>query len=193
MEWLEILLKRSQTFIFDNVEPPKNLLEQIINEIHSHVPVKQNELYYSIEIFDYSNKELRKAIYQTTKTNYSDKYRYNPQVLAPWLVVFKENHNLVNKNIGYHVERNNANLQIGMAAMFIALSAIDKGLSAGFCQCVTDRDQLNKLIGEDVILLMGIGYESKEDNYYCLIDEIYKPRPKKYESKPNKEKYIKWI
>lgn len=193
MNWLDILEKRSQTFVFDSVEPPKDLLIQITDEIHKHVPVKQNEFYYSIEIFDYSDADLRKKIYQTTKTNHSDYYRYNPQVLAPWLFVFKENMELTRNDKPFQLRRNYTNMQVGMASMFVALSAIDKGLDVGFCQCVTDHDSLNELIGHGVVLMVGVGYRSTKDSYYCLIDEIEKPIPSKSIDKPKKEDYIKWI
>lgn len=193
MNWLDILEKRSQTFVFDSVEPPKDLLIQITDEIHKYVPVKQNEFYYSIEIFDYSDADLRKRIYQTTKTNYSDHYRYNPQVLAPWLFVFKENMELTKNNKPFQLRRNYTNMQVGMASMFVALSAIDKGLDVGFCQCVTDHDLLNESIGHGAVLMVGVGYRSIKDSYFCLIDEIEKPIPPKSIDKPNKEDYIKWI
>jgi hypothetical protein len=193
MEWADILDKRSHTFAFDTATPPKDLLNQITDEIHNCVPVKQNEFYYSIEIFDYSDVDLRKKIYQTTRTNYHNYYRYNPQVLAPWLFVFKENMELTINDKPFQLRRNYTNMQVGMASMFIALSAVNKGLDVGFCQCVTDHNLLNKLIGNDVVLMLGVGYKSVKDNYYCLIDEIEKPIPSKTIPKPKKEEYIKWI
>lgn len=189
MDWSEILNKRSQTFVFSNVIPDNSIIEEIINEIHDHVPVKQNEFYYSLEIFDNSNIMLRTNIYKTTWAG----NRYNPQVLAPWLFVFKENHNLVNKNKGYHVERNYANLQIGMVAMFIAMSAINKGLDVGFCQCIYDQEMLKNLIGDEVVLLVGLGYKSTKDTYYCVIDKTEKPVPGKNIVKPDLGQYTKWM
>lgn len=189
MEWQEVLKNRSQIFVFDKKIPDKTIIEEILNEVHMHVPVKQNNFYYSLEVFNNSDPELRKNIYKTTWAG----KRYNPQVLAPWLVVFKENHTLVNENKNYHRERIDANMQIGMSAMFIALSAAAKGLGAGFCQCLYEQDTLKELIGDEVVLLMGLGYKSKKDNYFCPIDQIVKPVPVKNIPKIDRENYLIWM
>lgn len=189
MEWSQVIKNRSQIFVFDKKVPNKKIIQEILDEVHMHVPVKQNNFYYSIEVFDNSNVELRKNIYKTTWAG----KRYNPQALAPWLLVFKENHTLVAENKNYHRERVDAYMQIGMSAMFISLSAAAKGLGAGFCQCLYDQDTLKNLIGDEVVLLLGLGYKSQEDNYFCPVEKIKKPVPSKNIPKIDKEKYMQWI
>jgi hypothetical protein len=86
----------------------------------------------------------------------------------------------------------NAQLEIGLAAMFVVLSAANYGLNAGFCSCYQKND---------INLMVGIGYAGENMGMYwnpVLQQEVETPGTEPGNStndddiKPNKSDYIKF-
>ena len=97
----------------------------------------------------------------------------NPQVLANTLFVFAKDRDVnmgartrKENDLGIEEARNSEqgktdeNRAIGIAAGYLTLTANLLGYESGCCQCF-DRDKVKSILGEDVFLLMGVGYGDK--------------------------------
>lgn len=210
MDWKQILQKRRQTFHWKDEIPPRELIDQILEEVHSFCPSKQLIVPWNLHVYDWSNKDLRLEMFQKSwcSSDKPDDIR-NPQILAPYLFVFSKrtpqiedylpDEKTVNKakeeewgvydQIQFFADHNNArsqtNIEIGMAAMFTAYSAVDKGLDVGFCCnfheyeprgggqfAWSSHDDINEFIkskdNQNVLLSLGIGYGNlkREKRFY---------------------------
>lgn len=126
----------------------------------------------------------------------------NPQVLAPWLLVFSMR---ILDDVGLNTEmkdpnkaRNVSENEIGLASMFAVLSATAKGLDTGFCACIRNGSEISKRLGhrqnEDVLLYIGIGYRNNETKYYNPLIHQYLHIPDSdYDTKPTSDKYFKIV
>ena len=178
MEWNKILENKKQTNYFSTRLIDKQMIVEILNELHDCCPSKQNNTPYTISVIsdDKKNEVLKKRIFYDTwcfREGIGDPR--NTQVLAPYCILFKS---ATHERIGY--------IEIGIAAAFIAYSAISRGLSIGFCECYK---------GRDADLILGIGYPSNMKTYF---DPLSKGRVKRMpdeeeEPKQNMNNYIKWI
>lgn len=133
--------------------------------------------------------------------NQADDLR-NPQVLAPWLLVFSMR---ILDDVGLNVEmkdyikaRNVSENEIGIASMFTVLSATAKGLNAGFCACIRNSKEISKRLGhkdkEDTLLYIGIGYANSDKKYFNPIIHQFLDIPDSdYDQKPGVETYAKFI
>lgn len=59
MEWGEILNRRSTTFVWDDRVPPKELIDEILDEVHAHCPSKQRKVPYHIDVIDNYDPNVR--------------------------------------------------------------------------------------------------------------------------------------
>jgi hypothetical protein len=185
MNWINILNNREHIFVFDEKKPNIELINSILNEMHLHMPVKQNKILFNVLVIDNTTDDIKKIkIYESTQTDYNDKFisRYNPQVLAPYLFLFfikKETEHL----------RDEALLQIGMASMFVNFSAINQKVDIGFCRCIKETEIIKNNYNE-VQLIIGLGYKSDKNEYFCPVDKKNKPIPKKVSIKCEPSEYI---
>jgi hypothetical protein len=182
MNWKEILKKREHVFIFNDTKPDFFLIKNILTEMHEYMPVKQNKLLFEITVIDNTldyDKKLK--IYESTRTS-EDQYRYNPQVLAPYLFLF-----FIKEEAG--ILRNEALMQIGMAAMFINFSAINQKIDIGYCRCINYTPFIQKNY-EGIQLIIGLGHKSSSNKYLCPIDNVMKTKPPKILKKCSQEEYI---
>jgi len=129
----------------------------------------------------------------------------NPQVLAPWLLLFSYRH-LTDQEIGINVELKSSNKsreisqnEIGMASMFAVLSAESKGLDTAFCACIRNKAELAALLGHNnldiPIVAVGIGHRdtSPGKNYFNrLIYEIKGIPDSDYDTRPAITKYVRY-
>ena len=158
--------------------PDKDIktMEQAVTQCSS----KQNRVFYKVLYTQDRNKI--EAIHNAT-----DGFTYrlqkdkdgnyltitNPQVLANTLFVFAKDRddNMEARTdkeneLGIEEERNSEdgktdeNRAIGIAAGYLTLTANLLGYESGCCQCF-DGDKVKSILGEDVFLLMGVGYGDK--------------------------------
>jgi hypothetical protein len=168
MEWDRVLENRKQTFVFSDSKPDSSLIQQIVEEMHQFMPVKQNKILFDLLILDNTKDDKRRYdIYKSSYTYEKINPRYNPQLLAPYLLLFDVKENLITSTFNKY----EALIQIGMAAMLISFSATNKNLSVGYCQCL-NRDELDLI--DNVQLIIGIGHAKNSDKYYCIVDKCYK-------------------
>jgi hypothetical protein len=164
MNWIDILKKRKQTFVWKDIVPDTDLIKNIIKELHEFCPSKQKRVPYKIELLDWSDIKRRNNIFALTYCSENTAFdRRNPQVLAPYLITFSK------RDTGSAEHNLNYELEMGMAAMFLTLSAANYGLDTGYCGCYH---------GEDFDLAIGIGYAAEERSKY------YNPILKKYINAP---------
>ena len=129
----------------------------------------------------------------------------NPQVLAPWLLLFSYR-NLTDKEIGLNSEmkistiyREIAQNEIGMASMFTVLSAESKGLDTAFCACIRNKSEIATLLGhhnsEIPIVAVGIGHrDTTPGNTYFnkLIHDTINIPDSNYDIRPAITKYVSY-
>lgn len=141
---------------------------------------KQNDVYYKVKFI--TDRSTIEAIHECTKgftmegDNGEKITLSNSQTLANLLVVFCEDYNedyarseelkkFFNRgqdldNLRYGERENlerNRYTAVGIAAGYLNLSANLLGYRTGCCQCY-DPDGVQEIIGDNAILLMGIGY-----------------------------------
>lgn len=129
----------------------------------------------------------------------------NPQILAPWLLVFSQR-KLTDEEIGLNSEMKDdgshekiSNQEIGMASMFACLSAENLGFDTAFCACMHNKEEIASLLGHTSsdlhVVILGIGYrESSPGNTYfnkLVYDNLNIP-DSDYDTRPSKMKYVKY-
>lgn len=176
MEWQTILKQKKQIKYFSETSVDKQLIVDILDELHEYCPSKQNETPYTITVvLNKGNEKLKKQIFYNTWCR-SKKLRdtRNPQVLAPYTLLFKS---ITENRIGL--------IEIGIASVFIAYAAVSRGLSIGFCECYK---------GPDADLVLGIGYSSTDETYFhpLLNKHVEKEREGPERPKQVKSNYIIW-
>jgi hypothetical protein len=129
----------------------------------------------------------------------------NPQVLAPWLLLFSYR-NLTDREIGLNSEMKISNInreiaqnEIGMASMFTVLSAESKGLDTAFCACIRNKSEVATLLGhhnsEIPIVAVGIGHrDTTPGNTYFnkLIYDTKNIPDSNYDIRPAITKYVRY-
>ena len=129
----------------------------------------------------------------------------NPQVLAPWLLLFSYRH-LTDQEIGLNAEMkipsNNREImqnEIGMASMFAVLSAESKGLDTAFCACIRNKSELATLLGhnssEIPVVAVGIGYRDNSlgNSYFNrLLYDVKNIPDSNFDTRPSMAKYVRY-
>ena len=191
MDWQDILENKNQTFNWQDKSPDPKIIEKIIDDVHLHCPSKLNKVPYTMEILDWSNEQRRHKIFKNTWCDENTpEDRRNPQVLAPYLFVFYP------RDTGDRLANSYAQIEIGLASMFVVMSAVNYGLDIGFCGAHNDN----------ITLSIGVGYAGPDDpekggTYYNPIlqkevigvprSEFRRSARNDAEIKLNKTEYIK--
>jgi hypothetical protein len=129
----------------------------------------------------------------------------NPQVLAPWLLLFSYR-NLTDQEIGLNTEmkisNNNKEImqnEIGMASVFAVLSAESKGLDTAFCACIRNKSNLATMLehhsSEIPVVAVGIGHrDTSPGNTYFnrLIYDTKNIPDSNYDQRPPTTKYVRY-
>lgn len=200
MNFDSIIENRKTNFSWSDQEVDKQLIKDIITKVIEHVPSKQNKFPYTIDVFDWSNPELRNDIFRhthrdTTETIYTDPG--NPQTLAPILLTFT--HRIMSdEDIGRQVELKEkgyksaiGDLEIGIVSTMLMLAFESVGLATGFCQCINEKDALGKKLNRNkVVLMMGVGYPSDAKTYLDPRINAQKKIPSYINVKPSVEKIV---
>lgn len=193
--WQFALSKRINTYKWSDTAPSIDQINEILTELHSYAPSKQRRVRYEITVIKNDNPERKLKIYESTKADPSDpNSRYNPQVLAPWVLAFsvREDGNKEGRTeVQYKQE---VFMDTGISSNFIVYSAASKGVASGFCGCIQNSKSLIDVIGVEPILFLGLGYPAAGDSYRCPIKnkEVNIPYSD-FDTKPDFSSYIKYV
>ncbi len=216
MDFNSLLKSRRQTFLFSNKAPEKEKIDSILDAMHNYTPSKQNRIRYDITVFKNDDQEKKLEIYKagrSEKIEVSSNARYNPQLLAPWLIFFNKRSDVTNYSGYDDKQKAPSNIELGMdiglASSYIILKAIDLGLSYGYCACTPYSDEYIKPIikytGDRksfgrLIICLGYPLDEKDIKYSDKgIPQYYCPIYKRWELipaqtfKPEKDEYIRYI
>jgi nitroreductase len=193
--WDKVCNDRIATFNWTTEVPDKGVIKKIIHSIHEFAPSKQRRVRYTIDIVpNYENEQRKHMIYAGTKANPSRiNGRYNPQVLAPWLLAFDIRYeaNIENYDRGYY--ENETWLDIGIAMQHATLAAGSFGLDVGFCLCIQNRDEIYEQMGIHPVMYLCLGYKDPAEEYYCPVYQSMQKIPKRnHDTKPPLENYTRW-
>ena len=204
--WDEIVKERRQYDCWDlEKELPKEIIHEILQEMHTFCAKKQNKPYLNIQVFDWSDPEFRSEFHTFSSIREDPEHVYsNTQVLANYVIVFLKPRDLKKDKDFLHF------MSTGIHADFVAHAATARGLATGFCQCndislVTQQQQDNLLSKLDIrdfaeiSLVLGIGHGIKEpvmtDPYtgkqYKSIARIYPES--EHNPSPDLEQYVKFL
>ena len=213
MDFNNLLKSRRQTFLFSDKIPEKEKIDSILDAMHNYTPSKQNRIRYDITVFKNDDEEKKLEIYKAGK---SEKFevnpnaRYNPQLLAPWLIFFNKRLGVKNLDDNQKTPGDlEVGMDIGLASSYIILKAIDMGLGYGYCACTPYSDEYIKPIikyaGDrktfgQLIVCLGYPLDEKDTKYSAKgIPEYYCPMNKKWQLiadrtfKPEKNEDIRYI
>lgn len=184
MNWDTLLKTRTNCFGFSQTPAGPKLIKRALTNLHLYMPSQNQTMPFRIDYFDMSNIELRKEIFNFTITPPRKNKRSlaNPQVLAPDLLMFSYRGNVINGN---------PEIEIGLAAMFLAYEFTNMKLSYGYCACFPKDGQIQ---GQVVQLFMGVGHSSGDTYINPFDNKQYRTPPRKnMERRPSMKKYIKGL
>lgn len=192
--WDGIVNNRIMTFNWTTDIPQESDIEKIMLELHEFVPSKQRRVRYNINIIrNYENEQRKNMIYAGTEAEPGNpKSRYNPQVLAPWLIAFSQRPE-GNEGVAEKYYQLETWLDIGLASNFVSLSALTKNFDVGFCQCIQNRKEIQEQLGFTPILYLGLGYRDPSTTYFCPVKNKIVNIPNDPLTKPQLSKYTRWI
>jgi|SaaInl59LU_5_DNA_1037362.scaffolds.fasta_scaffold49127_1 hypothetical protein len=185
---------RINTYNWTEQIPTLEDINKIIDGIHDHVPSKQRKVRFKIAVIPgHSVPELQLAMYRGTCADMDDiRPRYNPQVLAPWVLAFAPR--WTDRTVSDNYFNYEIGTEIGLAAMYSSLAAANMGMAAGFCACIQNRDEMAPLIGFKPKLYLGIGYRDPALEYYCPVYNSMEYIPDSdFDTKPCKDQYITYV
>lgn len=191
--WENICNNRIMTFAWSSEIPTKNKIDEILTELHQFVPSKQRRVRYYIDVIpNYANHDLKLKIYGGTQANVNiPSTRYNPQTLAPWLLMFSVNYNANTESRDLAYYEKESWLDIGLALQQVMLSAAAKGLNVGLCGCINNYNEIKQLIGREPVIYAGIGYRDTSDTYFCPLRNVKTKVPSRdIDQKPLLKSYI---
>lgn len=182
MEWIDIINQRHTTFAWTDDVVDKTIIEDVFFETYNHIPSKNLQFPYTIISYRNANQNIKKEVMNICHRNNNksvDEDFGNPQLLAPWLIIFigRNVSNLSNryeKNlvVSSHAQNDLQNLEIGMVSLFLSLSFASRGIQTGFCRCIRDKNKLGNLfnIDQPVEFIMGVGYGKDNKTRYSYND-----------------------
>jgi len=201
-------LTQNQVSQFLNVAlvPEASAITRVTNDIEALRSVIQNGL-ASLPTLVPGVKRIRMKIWESVDrkgNNRIDDIR-NPQVLAPWLMVFSYRA-LNNNEIGLNNElkidaqfKEVSQNEIGIASIFAMLSAEDKGIDTAFCACIRNKSELATLLGhganEQPIVAIGMGHKDTTPGttyFNPLLCEQKSTPNSNFDTRPAKENYVRY-
>lgn len=208
--WKQLIDIRKQTHAWDmEREVSRELIDDIFADLHRRCPVKQNRCHYQISVLDYSDPEFRNLYYDFCVDRDNPDPRYNPQVLAPYLLVFsfrdpgEFDADFSGQGFNEYAKQLSC-IETGLAGDFIVHAAAARGLNAGFCRCYdTNHSDIEKIADKlginsvhDIIVSIGIGYaadaeETLNPHTGKMVDAPWDAKWQ-VEPKPSIEDYIKY-
>lgn len=222
MDWEKLIDARVQTTTWDmDKEVSKDVVEEIMSEVHKRSASKQNLVRYNIHIFDWSDTEFRNHFNEfCIREPYKTPVEYNTQVLAPYLIIFTRRNVYWNRegdpsklghpDTDFETQVYNthftSSMETGIASANIILSAKAKGLDTGYCQCFNwNYEHVNSIKEKlevdnikDIYLSLGLGYGSSLKRTLNLHKNQWVNtfanvgKMWDIERKPDKDEYIKF-
>lgn len=222
MDWEKLIDARVQTTTWDmDKEVSKDVVEEIMSEVHKRSASKQNLVRYNIHIFDWSDTEFRNHFNEfCIREPYKIPVEYNTQVLAPYLIIFTRRNVYWNRegdpsklghpDTDFETQVYNthftSSMETGIASANIILSAKAKGLDTGYCQCFNwNYEHVNSIKEKlevdnikDIYLSLGLGYGSSLKRTLNLHKNQWVNtfanvgKMWDIERKPDKDEYIKF-
>lgn len=177
MKWHSLCKQRTNCFGFSREEAGKEKIIQAIDALHKYMPSQNEKMPFQIDYINFNNKSLRQKIFDLTWTpEEAGNTQPNPQTLAPELLI-----------LSTRIEQ--TELELGMAAMFLAYQLTSMGLSYGFCACF-DKQEIESLLNKPVRLIIGVGYSSGDTYINPFTNEICKTPFRRYKkSRPKQHEY----
>ena len=177
MEWKELIEQRHTTFAWEQHKiPSKELIVDALEEVYEHVFSKNLQFPYQVRLWRNNNKERRRQLFAICHRNSSldiDKDPGNPQVLAPYLLIFNARY-VADREVRFDPKSPRAaldgfgagkkrsegkdsskqakleNMEIGIFTAYITLALANKGIQTGVCQNITcDRELAESLFPFD--------------------------------------------
>lgn len=192
MEWLELINERHTTFAWDDERvPTKDLIIEALKEVHTHIPSKNLQFPYQVRLWRNDDIEKRKKLMTICHRNSTlpiEDDPGNPQVLAPWLLIFNSRYcsdlearfdtksSRILDGLGEGINRTESpmgfgqkqteRIEIGIFSAFIMLALANRGIQSGMCQNIcNDYDAVERLfpISNDkkaleLVFCIGVGY-----------------------------------
>tara|TARA_B100000686_G_C16739931_1_gene945965 strand:+ start:1245 stop:1868 length:624 start_codon:yes stop_codon:yes gene_type:complete len=189
MHFKDVVKTGKQNFIFDlEKKVPKEIITSALSDLHWYMPSKQRKMPFHIDVLDWSDPAKRLKIYEHTyRVTPTEDDSYNPQALAPWLLVFSPrfiSEKEIDGNNEYREPRyvdQQAHMEIGMASLFLMYIFTSRKLNTGFCRCIKDPHKLAEEVFEnrqEITLLLGVGHQADyKDKFLCPIHNVMKPSP----------------
>lgn len=177
--WKTILQNKKQCASWADEPVPRHIIEEILNEMYLHTHSKQNKMPFTLHVVNEDNKSIRETAFKATLDLDENEniIHANTQTLAPTLFIFTPRDEDLHDNViktTYNMLLRAAAMEIGLAAMLIALSASAKGYSVGFTACFNDvyREELKEKLNTEhtVLLILGIGKYEKKESQQCFFD-----------------------
>lgn len=177
MDWQYILETKKQSFHFSKKNVDKQIIQDIIAELHKYCPSKQNMTPYKIKVLGPQQEKTKIKLFKRAVCEEKDDIFdvRNPQILAPYTFCIYA----INRQFPTEATSTNpiCGIEVGMVGLFLAYSAINKGLAIGFCQCTGTK-------GPDLILGVGYADDTEESTYFnpvanCLVDKKFTGPDKK--------------
>ena len=205
MQFIDVVKMGKQNFIFDlDKTVPKEVITTALSNLHYYMPSKQRKMPFHIDVLDWSDPEKRLKIYEHTyRVTPTSHDSYNPQALAPWLLVFSPrfiSEEEIDGNDEYREARyvdQQAHMEIGMASLFLMYSFTSRKLSTGFCRCIKEPHKLSEEIFKDrlpITLLLGVGHQAEyKQEFLCPVHDTMKPSPcfiEKHKKHPDQNMYV---
>lgn len=210
--WKTLIEVRKQTHSWDmDQEVSRETIDDILAELHRRSASKQNRVLYKLSVLDYSDPEFRNTFYEFCVEPSDTGWCENPQVLAPYLLIFSirnpgdDPYDFA--NIGFdNFAKQLSCVEIGIASDFIIHSVAAHGMNSGFCRCFNREDiKTSQYIADklglkhidEMVLCIGIGYPNNKFetlNPYtgkmvnAELDVKWLSEPK-----PKKDDYIEFI
>ena len=194
------LKERHQVLAWKNTPVDKAVVNELVTKALTRMPSKQNLRRCNITLIDTSIGNRSKIIYRTTMHDITEATSgFNPQILAPWVLSLGVREEAWEKHLNYPYFLRESALEMGLIAGYITLLAPDMGLGTSFCSCIksTYRYRLDKILGYQPELFMGIGIEDTQaTDFYCPARKMRDLLPRdieKTERKPPLDAYYKVI
>ena len=193
MDIEQSMSNRKNTYNWTDQIPSQSDIDKIVHDIHNYAPSKSRRVRFVLTVIKNDDITRKNLIYKSTITDPSKpNARFNPQVLAPYLLSFtKRDPDTIDTDPDSY---DDYLLDIGIASAYAVLSASSLGLDTGFCKCFNDTDSLFLAINDIPTLLIGIGYRSKDKKYLCPIRNTITFIPDRdYDTKPDIQEYVRYV
>lgn len=162
MDWKDIIEARETTFIWRDEVPSKDLIMDVLEEVHTHIPSKNLMFPWQVHLLRNDDPAIRKELMTICHRNSTRPIATdpgNPQMMAPWILGFstrwvtdlegrfdpaKDRAKL--DGFGHGAKRSNMdkgaskgqtqseNIEIGITLAYLMLAFANRGIQTGMCQ-----------------------------------------------------------